>query len=113
MGVLKKLTDVYLSVSYLLAFDQLKSIYMHKIVDETTVNLKDFYSDRKYANEVYNFSNNFIELYPTHNHIWAINNLKQLFVCKDPNSERNSANLKFEHVNTIFNVMSAAISDKH
>lgn len=76
MGVLKKLTDVYLSDSYLLAFDQLKSIYMHKIVDETTVNLKDFNSDRKYANEVYSLSNNFIELYPSNTNIWAINNLR-------------------------------------
>ena len=113
MGVLKKLTDVYLSDSYLLAFDQCRSIYMHKIVDESTVNLKDFNSDRKYALEVYNLSNNFIELYPSNTNIWAINNLRQLLVCKDPHSEKNSGNLQFESVNTVFNVMSAAISDKH
>jgi hypothetical protein len=69
--------SVYLADDYVIAMDQYHSIYYHKL--DAMATTKDM--DRKIASEVYNCSS-FIELHPTANRIWAINSLRQLFLCQ-------------------------------
>ncbi len=61
------------------------------------------------ATEIYQNSN-FIELHPTEKDIWAVNSLRQLLVCRD---FKNQNEITFEPVNEIYNVMKAAIGNKH
>ena len=55
-------------------------------------------------------SSNFIELYPTDKDIWAVNSLRQLLVCKD---FKKNNQIEFTPVNEVFNVMKAAMGNKH
>ena len=55
-------------------------------------------------------NSNFIELYPTDKDIWAVNSLRQLLVCKDFKKHNQ---IEFTPVNEIFNVMKAAMGNKH
>lgn len=61
------------------------------------------------ATEIFQNSN-FIELHPTDKDIWAVNSLRQLLVCKD---FKNRNEIQFETVNEVYNVMKAAIGNKH
>ena len=51
-----------------------------------------------------------MEIYPTDRDIWAVNSLRQLLVCRD---FKKSNILMFQPVNETFNVMKAAIGNKH
>ena len=73
--------------------------------------------DKRVAMEIYQNSN-FIELHPTDKDIWAVNSMRQLYVCRDfkPKLSKNDqsiSQLTFTPVNEIFNVMKAAIGNKH
>ena len=76
-------------------------------------------ADKRVAFEIYSKPNVFIELLPTESDIWAINNLRQLYVCRDfqsklKNSKEESAErLSFEPINSIFNVMNGAMGNNH
>lgn len=75
--------------------------------------------DRKIAQEVYNCSS-FIELHPTAHKIWAVNSLRQLFLCTSESfkelmdsTQSRQVQLVFEPVNNVFNVMKACMGDRH
>jgi hypothetical protein len=73
--------------------------------------------DKRIAIEIHSNSN-FIELHPTDKDIWAVNSMRQLYVCRDFQSnlsknDQSSSQLVFAPVNDIFNVMKAAIGNKH
>ncbi|CDW89302.1 isoform c [Stylonychia lemnae] len=112
----KKLeANVYLSNDYLLAMDMSKSIYLYKIFSQAQNKQQhDVCIVKRLAHEIYS-SSNFIELYPTEQDIWAVNSLRQLLVCKDfkQKMHHNNENISFEPVNDVFNVMKAAIGQKH
>ena len=76
VGMLKRLTDVFLSKGYLLAIDAYRNIYIYNFTQSIQcVPGKEFNMDKKIANEVLTQSN-FIELYPERDQIWGITSLR-------------------------------------
>lgn len=74
--MLKKLQDVFLHKSYILACDSYHTIYHYSLHERAEcVPGKEFNLDKKIASEVYN-QGNFIEMYLSKNVVWAINNLR-------------------------------------
>ena len=100
--------------------DQYRSIYYYRINQVQAQQQADL--NRKIATEVFNGSS-FIELHPTERSIWALNSLRQLFVCKGESfqeltecfkkSNQKAVQIQFEPINAIFNVMKACMGDKH
>ena len=96
--------------------DALKSIYRFETEGNNKKNQK-FLQDKRIAIEIYSNSN-FIELHPTDRDIWAVNSMRQLYVCRDFKShlsknDQSMSQLTFEPFNDISNVMKAAIGNKH
>ena len=103
--------QVFLCHNYLVTMDSTKSIYRFE-VEKKEIQQQKHLQDKRVATEVFNNSN-FIELHPTDKDIWAVNTMRQLFVCRDFKSKLSSkASLQFEPVNLIQNVMKAAIGNK-
>lgn len=103
--------QVFLCHDYLLTMDSIKSIYRYE-VEKKEIQQQKHLQDKRIATEVFNNSN-FIELHPTDKDIWAVNTMRQLFVCRDFKSKLSSkASLQFDPVNLIQNVMKAAIGNK-
>ena len=101
--------------------DALKNIFKYDIKNQQAGNLKQV--DKRVAFEIYSEPNNFIELMPTENDIWALNNMRQLYVCRDFKLKLNkkqkegqhvsSSQLTFEPINDTFNVMKAVMGERH
>lgn len=110
---LKKLDgcQVFLSRDYLLTMDAVKSIYRYE-VEKKEMQQQKHLQDKRIATEIYSNSN-FIELHPTDKDVWAVNTMRQLYVCRDFKSKLSKASLQFEPVNLIQNVMKATIGNKH
>jgi hypothetical protein len=84
IGVLKKLSNVFLHKNYILACDSYHTTYFYSLHQRAEcVPGKEFNLDKKIAFEVYD-QGTFIEMYPTKNGIWAINNLRQIMLCSNP-----------------------------
>ena len=113
----KKLDNsVYLAKDYILLMDALKGIYRFEVGGNNKQSQK-FLQDKRIAIEIYSNSN-FIELHPTDKDIWAVNSMRQLYVCRDFKSnlsknDQSMSQLAFEPLNDISNVMKAAIGNKH
>lgn len=78
---------MFLSQTYVVAMDSLKNIYKYDVKNAQAGNLKQV--DKRVAIEIYSEPNNFIELQPTENDLWALNNMRQLYVCHDFKSKLN------------------------
>jgi hypothetical protein len=91
--------------------DAIKSIYRYE-VEKKPIQWQKHLEDKRAAIEIYSNSN-FIELHPTDKDIWAVNTMRQLYVCRDFNAKVGKATMQFESVNLIQNVMKAAIGNKH
>ena len=61
--------------------DSIKNIYRYEICN-TKVSEQKSMKDKRVAMEIYQNSN-FIELHPTEKDIWAVNSMRQLYVCRD------------------------------
>ena len=76
MALMKKLTEVFLSVKYLLAMDSYRNVYFYKFTKSAEcVPGKEFNLDKVIALEVLS-QTNFIELYPQKDKVWAVTSLR-------------------------------------
>ena len=99
----------WLSRDYLLVMDSFKTIYRLDLEAKKT---QQHQNDKVIAIEFLKNSP-FIELFPSEKDIWALNSMRQLFVCQDFKQHLNKqGSVTFEPVNHISNVMTAAVSKK-
>jgi hypothetical protein len=107
---------VFMSDSYVLLMDSIKNVYRYEL-NCSKVQPQKHSQDKRVALEIHQNSN-FIELHPTDKDIWAVNSMRQLYVCRDfasalSKNDQTMNLLEFLPVNDIFNVMKAAIGNKH
>lgn len=99
----------WLARDYLLVMDSFKTIYRQDLEAKKS---QQHQNDKVIAIEFLKNSP-FIELFPSEKDIWALNSMRQLFVCQDFKQNLNkSGSVTFEPVNHISNVMTAAVSKK-
>mmetsp|Transcript_37533 Transcript_37533/g.57503 ORF Transcript_37533/g.57503 Transcript_37533/m.57503 type:complete len:340 (-) Transcript_37533:1980-2999(-) len=108
----KKLeTQVYPATDAIFFMDSLKSIFRLEFQTKLTSIKSKHLQDKRIATEIYSQPQTFIELHPTERDLWAVNSMRQLFVCKDykskmPKGEQgsNGGSIAFQPFNEILNV---------